>query len=231
MKLQYEIANSIWRYPHLYFHLDPRIARLRVLNSIFLVIGNGYEWVKDITNADYLVYDRIIRKRLPRDFFNKKLKAIYFEPSNKQKVEKIVKGYFHYFRRFSDRYELIIECSKEEATTFCGEFGTPPFRGMQMTAHYTDLVYPPEGLRYTVIYYPICKYSALSEIYEGVTTEGVPLNNIREDWMAGAIEIATEAHNFYSGKEGAIGESSYKGNQQFEREQLEFLTRFLEKFS
>src|ERR1700679_3896455 len=75
MKLEDQIRKSIFNYPGLYRCHTLEASRLRVLNQLFLVNGNGLHWLDGyLTEYDdnkYLPYGVQSFGELPEDFFTR----------------------------------------------------------------------------------------------------------------------------------------------------------------
>ena len=118
MKLKDHIKQSIKQYPILFKAENYKTSEMLVLNHLFLVIGNGYEW-----HDGYLCKDDELKpygekkfKSLPKGFFKKRehthkktTKSMYeFRKKHlnimKKKFFDIVKkGNYYYFRYPKDR--------------------------------------------------------------------------------------------------------------------------------
>ena len=121
MKLKDSIINSIRNYPLLYKAENYKKSEIAVLNHLFLVIGNGYEWfdgyLKDDIEKD-LLYGKKTSKPLKKGFFKTReyhyrriRKSMYeFSIKNKKSLlqdnyidfEYVKKGNYYYSRSGKD---------------------------------------------------------------------------------------------------------------------------------
>jgi hypothetical protein len=180
MKLEDTIAKSLHDYPSLYKDTTWEKSRLKVLDHLFLVNGNGYEWYDG-----YLVdkHDNTSsKKKLPK--YGKQ--KYTWRPDDSWFSTKLYRDY-----NWSPE---ILEVIKNDEK-------------------FKDLAFIEEASGYTAKPYPVSEYSAICTAPD----------NIRPDWLAGAIEAAEWAKNFYSGppaqvmtagfiQESGISEKSVKNH-------------------
>lgn len=95
MQLDHHVNWAIYNYPTLYRSATYAESRLKVLDQLFFVIGNGYVWHE----GGFLFHGRLSqqRKTLPKGYFDKRLFSLKFEPKEKDRVSSMVEDRFHYF--------------------------------------------------------------------------------------------------------------------------------------
>lgn len=85
MRLHAEIDRAIWRYPMLYKLRSYKESRLRVLDHLFLVLGNGFQWSSDgyLYDSDRFLSAKEVppygvesHPSLPKGYFDKELWAV-----------------------------------------------------------------------------------------------------------------------------------------------------------
>ena len=216
MTLQEHIDFSIYNYPILYRCIDdPRMSRLLVLNQMFLVIGNGYEWERD---SGKLTTGTDTKVTLPEGYYSKELYIYNVETEKIDAFKAFMasKGKNVYktkeFR--PGQHEFCIETTEEEAKAWAKDWHTDKFgmRGIDrdpfiMSAdarllRYEDEPGPP--LR-DLCPYPLSRYSALVELTSGRSDAlsrdgGYSFDEYppHPEWLDGAIEIATETLAYYN---------------------------------
>jgi len=65
--LELTIVNAIMRYPILYKDINFNYSKEKVLDQLFFVNGNGYEWV----NGELVSEEELLYNSIPEDYFNK----------------------------------------------------------------------------------------------------------------------------------------------------------------
>lgn len=179
MTLDDSIRKSIFEYPSLFKDLDYAKSRIKVLDHLFLVIGNGYEW------HDGYLAQRICKekgrgfKKFPKygkEKFTKKLDEAYFKTQT--------------YRMF-DHHPEIIKLIKEN----------PKFM---------DLMEIEDRSLYVPTPYPVCEYSRIV----------VAPDDIRPDWLAGAIEVGEWALSFYNGPEAQLQTLNHQKSMNYKSEVL-----------
>lgn len=206
------VRQSIYSYPTLYRQDNYEHSRLTVLNHLFLVIGNGYEWHPD----GYLYYvmpNKQGRKTLPKNFFEMNLYTFDLPKKSKADLEKALKNKFYYFRKeHYGNLSVVFEAEKKEAQKLADIFAEN--QTGTKTAHYAGTKEHYEFLRkygdvpdhFIIHPYPISEYSAISEIFNK-RTNSLHIQNFdlvpQPDWLAGAIDIAVATLDFYEDEEKA----------------------------
>jgi hypothetical protein len=168
MKLEDAIAKSIYNYPSLFKDSNWEKSRIKVLDHLFLTIGNGYEW-----------YDGYLTERV-----GKKVGRGYKKPEKygKQKFTQRPDEVFFtkpVYREasWSEEMKILIK-------------DNPKFSGLLEMEERSDYIPTP---------YPVCEYSAI------ITAP----DNIRSDWLAGAIETAEWAKSFHEGPPAQVMASKF----------------------
>lgn len=178
MKLNYLVNWMIYNYPTLFRSRTYTASRLKVLNHLFLVIGNGFKWHDD----GYMTKENIqSRKTLPKDFFNKNLYIL--KANSKDEFKKSFKN-FHYFKK--DKECVFAAQNYEEAK--------------EVLSKYSNNIYLENASSNNqMVPYPLSKYSALSEIMSGITADGMVFFP-QEDWLNGCRDVALEAIDYFNDK-------------------------------
>ena len=116
MKLKHNIRKSIRNYPLLYKAENYKKSEIAVLEHLFLVIGNGYEWFDGYLTKDYespLPYGKQTARPLKKGFFKSKIysyrrmsKSVYeiFLKNKiaKLKVDYVKRGKYYYWKYSRD---------------------------------------------------------------------------------------------------------------------------------
>lgn len=203
MNLEDRIRKSIWTYPSLYKAETLEKSRLLVLNHLFLVIGNGYVWVGN----DYVEESEVKYKgkrkfnptgktgfrQLPDNFFEIRLFEIEFKGDGgyKGSVRELLdelEGTFHYSTRNGFGTTIHFQSDADTADQLAKRFGSWNIALEAKVAGKGK--FSP---------YPVCEYSAITEIYEGKTCklEGSKPIRVKADYVQGAIEVANAALAYY----------------------------------
>lgn len=202
--LEGHIRWVVHNYPSLYRGADYSSSRMPVLNHLFLVIGNGYEW--DTKRGILVDRSGLLHQHVPlsQGFFDRNLYAIiYLDDARWAKARK--KPDYYYLTETEDP-NLIFEAQDDQSAMYW-------FRRFERDRGYTSS-HPYHahirGERGTP--YPISKYSALTEILQGhTTTPGERPVSFKADpsWVEGALEVARWALAYYHDRE------RYKDNQYY----------------
>jgi hypothetical protein len=255
IKLDDHVRDAIYNYPTLYRGKDYETSRLKVLDHLFLVIGNGYEWEKegflscvgrggfhgDNTKAKGL-------KTLPEGFFDKELYNFYVDSTKMKELEKRLKKEkrFHYFLDKAHKKEtnLIFEADEETAKDYVRNYEAETGINRRNGVPATGWTFVDKARSdHSISPYPICEYSAIKEIYNGKTNslhiDNFELKKIQPDWLVGAIDIVKASLAYYNDKkqydshiyctDRTTGKRS-KHWAKYRKEQVDFLEKFLEKF-
>jgi hypothetical protein len=159
MKLEDNIAKSIKDYPSLFKDSNWEKSRIKVLDHLFLTIGNGFEWTLDGYLAESVCKKKGRGFKKPEKYGKEKFS---WRPDQSWFDSKI----------YGDvKWEKEIEALIKE---------NPKFSGLLSIEERSDYIPTP---------YPVCEYSAIITAPE----------NIKLDWLLGAIETAEWAKSFYDG--------------------------------
>jgi hypothetical protein len=213
MKLKQVIDSAILSYPSLFRTSDYETSRLLVLNQIFLVIGNGYEWCKD----GYLFDEReVIDVEVNDEFFKKDLQIVKVEDFDKA-IEYLKERNIFYYQKNNkieivvegeDIAEELIENFSKELSPFDKLVGVRPAGfSLSRIERLNKLLGLDTGVKRNPRFphgpYPISGYSAVKEILKGKTNS---LHNknfsfkdhpIKEDWLEGAVDVCEWALEYY----------------------------------
>lgn len=218
--LNHVVNSAIYNYPTLFRHVDYEQSRLLVLNQLFFVIGNGYEW-----HEDGYLYDNCSnykpRKTLPKDFFNKKLFDVEINRSLINELKKEFKDRFFHIKKGISTYVIFEAKDREEAV-----FLTNKFRIKRPTSvEGFDWVFVHEILpNFKYNPYPLCEYSGLVEILNRKTNSPrcknfdlVP----QTDWLEGCLDIARHALTYYE-DESKFSKNHYHHSNTTEKYKKEY---------
>lgn len=247
MKLEDNIRDSIYEYPSLFRAKDYSSSRLHVLNHLFLVNGNGYEWHTDGYLTDGKKKER---KTLPENYFNDELYEI-----QTNKAEELIQAFekselFFYKQMRWEGLAFIFQCdNKAKALEFYEKFAKKEFEifdsfadsypilndiaEAKISDYFVDIL----RVNYPVDPYPICQYSAIQEILNGKTNSFYQDNFnlvVQPDWLQGCVEIALEAKEYYFTLERYENNYYYKDKNfwnEFRKGQLKILNEFLDRFN
>lgn len=237
MKLEDHIRASIYRYPTLYRANDYAESRLYVLNHLFLVIGNGYEWHRD----GYLTSGKKEgRKTLPKNYFEMDLYEI--ETQKPEELKKALKAeglFFYSLERGRHGGEVFVFESRtdEQLAKCCQEYSIPN-QMESILYRLKDFSYMKLRMEYPVHPYPICQYSAIQEILNG-KTNSLHQDNfdlvVQPDWLQGCADIAVEAKKYYNDRSRYENDHYFKqfsknAWHKYRKEQLDILNQFLDKY-
>lgn len=172
MTLDDTIRKCIFEYPSLYKDVSMQKSRIKVLDHLFLVIGNGFEW-----------HDGYLYATSNEDVRTGKIKMVKPKKYGKEKFDK----------KLDEKYF---------ATPIYREFHHHPdlMKLIKADPKFSDLALMEEISLYVPTPYPVCEFSAI------VTAP----DNIRADWLAGAIEAAEWALSFYTGPKEQLNQLNYQ---------------------
>ena len=234
MKLKSCINKSIFEYPSLFRSVDLDSSRLLVLEHLFLVNGNGFDWNREGYLENQEVYDAELPE-FPDDYFEKNLYEVEVldEEATKAYLE-IIAEVYHYQL---PRSRFIIE-GEQHASHVAHKWGKEKtFLGKPFLREANSGFVESQGLNP----YPLCEYCAICEIMEGRTNSFHIANfdlTAQPDWLQGAIEIAEFALGYFKDDERIIFHCYYPKNddekehwEKFRKKQIEFYTSFLAKFN
>ena len=188
MKLHHAIAKAIRQYPLLYRDTDYERSKIKVLDHLFLTIGNGYDWYDgylwekkshyDSATAEYVLCvptpygsQRFSPLAFPDNYWAKKLSP----EEDKAAMEALATKLLHLTKNKKNPKDKL-NCIRR-------------FKDVSLEQSTYDW-YP----------YPISKHSALMTIPD----------NIRNDWLAGAEEICRRTFEFYTKPELYANDSTFK---------------------
>lgn len=135
MKLKDHINKAIKKYPTLFKAGNYKKSTVSVLNHLFLVIGNGYEWHDGyLCDGELKPYGKEKYNSLSRDFFKKR--------------------YYSYNRTHKYMYEAI----KKKPELFSDVIGETTIVKKSNNYYYQ---YGKDIIGYKFSPYPICQYSAI----------------------------------------------------------------------
>lgn len=218
MKLEDYVKQSIVAYPILYLDKTYELSRLKVLNQIFLVLGNGMEWAwtKDPSKGGYMV-DPVVKKvkgewirqhDLPygKATFNSPNFQRYFE----EPLIEILKvdhsqewGFYDWYSKpvwkgfFSDIPESFKgKCVTDSYYFSKGKYYLVQEKSTLDLTQYLNTADPEyvlknrlHSLNYSLKPYPFCtKYWPIDEI---------DIQLIKPDWRQGIIDIFEYALAYY----------------------------------
>lgn len=198
MQLEQLVKQNILKYPRSYKSISYKMSRLRVLDYIFFVGGNGLSlaYTKDPSKGGYIVeprykkngerkfdkpYSTKIKKSLviPEDFFQKDIEEnIGIGFSDNEITQNFLKYFtnlntFKFIESTLDIYNIITDW----------EFLQPDWRqGLTDLIEYSLEYYSTEDLYKTNIYYPgssTCKFF-IKELYNKFLKEPVNLLELRK---------------------------------------------------
>jgi len=221
MKLEDHVRWAIYNYPTLFRDRDYTKSRLLVLNQLFLVIGNGYEWCPDGYLVDAFDPKPRILEELPAGFFDKQLYTFDVQHDQFNRLESDLQNRFLYLIDRSRRTGspnwlesgVVVEADEEEAKRLCAEYGKARF------ARSSPSFVLEAANRHEFSPYPICEYSALTEILNGKTNSPHIENfdlELQPDWLAGCVDVAQAALDYYRDDQ-RCAENSHHPNQAFPR--------------
>ncbi len=206
MNLEDLIRQSIYEYPLLYrVKNDPVASRMLVLNHLFLVNGNGFDWSKDGTLVEIGTKMKG-RKTLPARFFKINLFSFKLTTDHITKTRDFLKSQnrFHYTFKYKDEARVYLEAeSASEALRIAQKF-KPEVSAFLVTTEQVTSDYSP---------YPICQYSAIAELIEGRThtlmRDGFNFEDYppQKSWIDGCRDIALEALSYYHTPERQLSNS------------------------
>ncbi len=212
MKLNNLVEDLIYNYPSLFRSINYKTSRLRVLNHLFLVIGNGYEW--DVTKR--FLEDKnsnLIRSPyLDKIYFKRDL---YFTNIN-ELILNLIKDRYHY--KIDNNIYFECESSKIEEIN-------------NNASNSSEIILKAQSNDKPLIPYSVFDSSYISEIYK--------CSYLNEEWLKGAIDICEYALNFYRDEEQFKHHYDYKAihkNQdyyaftRFRQDQIEFFEKFIFKY-
>lgn len=159
--LEHLVNDSIVKYPTLYrIPGDPVTSRLRVLNHLFLVIGNGYEWNKAGFLEDAYGRKRKLTKTLPKWIFDKDIYALHLKGKlvkSKRKVLELLKKdkFPHYVpeKSTSHEFSVIFQSLPMDAYELVLHlFGDEKYMGMPLREREEDYLSDPEKRQRAFIY-------------------------------------------------------------------------------
>jgi hypothetical protein len=221
MQLNNLVEDLIYNYPLLYKSYNYTNSRLRVLNHLFLVIGNGYEW--DITRTFLEDKDsNLIRSPyLDKEYFSRKLYSVNIN-DKRETVLQLIKDVYHY----TIGKEILFECEESRIEEINNK-----------VSHSSEIIIEARSGNNILIPYSVFDSSYISEIYKG-NCQGNTIY-LNEDWLVGAIDICQYALNFYRDEEKFKHHYDYKSiskNQdyyaftRFRQDQIEFFEKFIFKY-
>ena len=207
VKLKDYINNSILEHPTLYRKSDYTSSKIPILGNLFLTIGTGIEWHKDGFLAYYDNDYKIVKnKSLPKNFFNIELWETFPDKKELKNIKKDLNGHFFYVipQKTYNSLTVVFEGNYNFAKKITKKYDTK----MSVSDTFNIERKPREAKRTELknesrpyIPYPICNLSALVEMIDKKTTsyhvENFELNNIKKDWIKGALEIAEYTLDFY----------------------------------
>ncbi len=191
--LEDHVRWAIYNYPTLHRHQNYEDSRLSVLDHLFLVIGNGYEWdVKQGVLVD--AYDSRPKALadLPPNFFGRNLYEIIYFDRERWDVAKTRPDYYY----LTDEGDLVYEADESDALKWIIRFER------QRDDSWTSYPYPARAGRHGEEHspYPLCQYSALVEMLDGKThSPGERSQQLtpHPDWIKGALDVAHWALTYY----------------------------------
>lgn len=205
--LKQHIDWVICNYPSLYRCVnDPRMSRLLVLEHMFFVIGNGYEWDRD---KGQLILGEHEPIELPDDYFKKEL-FTFDVPEEKAKAfeEFLGNRYFYVVDHYEcDPVTIHFEATEEDALKWqpnwdIDRFGFSDRKFIHLKRANAYLFEQKDDSR-DLGPYRLSEYSAIVELIKGKTNsphienysfDDYPVN---QEWINGCIEVAREAVVFY----------------------------------
>ena len=205
--LEGHIRWAVWNYPALYRRESYEASRMGVLDHLFLVIGNGYEWdVRRGILVDGVTHKNMGHDVIPASFFKRQLYELL--NVNWHEWNKTArKPKFWYMTEHSG---LVFEAtSPKRAGQYADRFGIDEHHHAMSASARGDESSP----------YPLCDYSALVEILDGHTNspgeQHVKFVPHRE-WLAGAVEAGEvtrmEADGFVAALEARDRAGTFDAN-------------------
>lgn len=141
--LQESVEDSIARFPTLYKMKDFKTSKLAVLNHLFLVNGNGYEW--DERGFLFDSEDKKLKK-LPKDFFEKDTHKWIILPEGFEKVYQLMSDDELKDTGIKKRKGKYYRKQKQAFDDYGGKFGIYP--QPYPICQYTCLVNMPDNILY-----------------------------------------------------------------------------------
>ena len=224
MKLSEIIKNSILSYPTLYKFETEEQSRIAVLNHLFFVIGNGYEWESggsSLTSSSE--YEASIEE-YPEDFFNRELwKVSEVKGGDKSKfIEDMERnGIEYYSRNNNNSVDFHIFTDRQTAYFYAEKYGRKSY----------NMAYSCRNSQ--VDFYPICEFSNITHMLNGKTDEGEELPNIPEDFIAAGLELCLAAREYYHDEERYSKHIYFRYTtwEGYRAEQLDIIESYIEKYS
>ena len=212
MLLEHFVNYSIYNYPTLYRSKNYSASRLKVLDHLFFVIGNGYEWKPEGYLCDHAKKDQTLES-LPEGFFEKNLYDIDVTPEQFPKIKASLGDCLYYSILRKDlgcpaegEYMVIFEAKDDDQArkTYA------EFRSDRDKERSFSNVFVNNAISHHQRHpYPLCQYSALVELTEG-KTNSFHVENFdliaQPDWLDGCIEAALDALLYFD------DESRYKND-------------------
>lgn len=255
---QKHIDRSIFTYPTLYrVRNNPELSRLKVLEHIFCVIGNGYDWVIDSKTGKWTpaMRETVCDVELTKEFWSFDLYAFEIENSRVDEFCKYLDelGVYHYTtgeKGYGDgrvtevnvagKYDALKELAKE--WHFYRELGENE-RSYFADKDKEELIFNRD---YVYLHhqesddnlhpYPMCQFSALVEILNGKlndrsNTGEIIEGNVDPDVLQGCLDVAEaiiEHYNNHVVDEGEDSGSYFFGLEKLHKRGWENKTAFRE---
>lgn len=236
MNIEHAINWSILNYPTLYRMKTHEESRLQVLNQYFLVIGNGMDWTKEGYLLDLCEKhpEKELVKKLPKDFYDKELYKFDIDPQMLKEAKQELRDNKVWFKVRKNYFgsTIVFAWSKELALPFVIKYECE--KDKQERAHYAEIFKDFPSMQTTFgtrlreasavghpfSPYPICQYSALVEMINKRTNslhiENFDLAYVKEDWIQGAIDVATATLEYYN-DESRYSNNSYHPSKCFQQ--------------
>lgn len=213
MKIKDFISKSIQEYPSLYKDVDYEKSKLKVLNHVFFVYGNGLE-LADTGNPDNCGY--VVE---PKHKYNKKedgYKRLKDKPYGEDKYKPIPEGYFDSVVYYVHASEYPLEIIKLDFDRTYYRYS----KDVLKSDFSQPKLYKAQSFE-TFSPYPFCEYSIIHDVYEGFKLE--------QDWLDELIILCERTLEYFNDRDQYIKNSYYPSEYQinsnlkhFEKEKRDF---------
>jgi hypothetical protein len=207
MKIKDYISRSIQEYPSMYKDVDYEKSKLKVLNHIFFVIGNGLEFARtenpkeggyicDRSGKNNKPYGKEKYKKIPKDYFES---VIYYVYASEYPLEVITKKSRYPGGKTYYRYRNSVDSPMREPRLYKAECLGP---------------FSP---------YPISEgHSLISEVfYKGAF--------IQEDWLEEAVFLCERTLPYFKNHDEYSGNPYYPSESRIKKDLKYFEDTFADK--
>jgi hypothetical protein len=232
MKLADHVRKSILEYPTLYKSDTYERSRLSVLNHLFLVIGNGYEWAytMDPARGGYLTDHPNYYKRGDKEGDRKYDKPYGVEKYDREFSPNYFTNRLFHINLLNNRNARIVSVTPVtigeggiddvyiEIEGLVEEIGENEFSFLKTPKLYEANRMSFGDNRPSFSPYPISNYSAIREIYDKNLF-------VQPDWLEGAVDVGKAALVYYSDSEQYKYDSYYPSPERIKGDEQTFEQR------